>query len=77
MDNELEVINNEALLNTAEVISEPSFLKTVAPIAGSVVVGIGIGYALCRWVISPLIAKKKAKKTEQKAEEVEEPKTEE
>ena len=77
MDNELEVINNEAVLNTAEVITEPSVLKTVAPIAGGVVIGIGIGYALCRWVISPLIAKNKTKKDEKKAAEAEEPKTEE
>ena len=71
MDNELEVVNNEALLNSAEVIEAPSVLKTIAPIAGGVVIGVGLGYVLCRFVITPLLAKKKAKN------EAEEVKTEE
>lgn len=65
MDNELEVMNNEAV----EVIGEPSVLSTIAPIAGGMVIGIGLGFALCKWVINPLIEKKKAKKAAEKAEE--------
>ena len=66
MDNELEVVNNDAVINSVEAVAKPSVLKTAGPIAGGVLLGIGAGYALCRWVITPLLEKKKAKKAEEK-----------
>ena len=66
---ELSVVGNEAM-EAAEVIKTPSVLKTIGPIAGGVVVGVGLGFALCKWVINPIIDKHRAKKAKEvKAEE--------
>ena len=71
MDNELEIVTEVA--NEAEaVVEKPDMLKTAAPIAGAFVVGGIVGWALTKWVITPMLAKRKAKKEAEAAEKAEE-----
>ena len=70
MDNELEVMNNDLTM-----VTKPSAFETALPIAGAAIASFGLGWALCHFVIDPLIAKNKAKKEEAKTEvKAEEPK---
>lgn len=76
MDNELEIVGNDAIATEA-MVCKPSALATYGPIAGGVVAGIAIGALLYRFVATPLIAKYKAKKEVEKIEVNDEPKSEE
>lgn len=72
MDEKLEVMNTEGLAETSFVDG----LKKVAPFAGGVAIGVVGGILISRFVVTPLIAKVKAKKTAQ-AVPAEAPKAEE
>lgn len=81
MDNELEIVPNEVITNAAEVMPVKSTtVNQYLPIAAGVGAGLVAGYLLCRFVVTPLLAKMKDKKAAEKAKSVageSEPKAEE
>ena len=69
MDNELEIVTEVTDEVATKVAEKPSLLKTVGPIAGAFALGGLAGWAFTKWVISPILAKKAAKKSEEAAED--------
>ena len=78
MDNELEIVPNEVITNTAEAMPTNSNASQYLPIALGVGAGLVAGVLLCKFAIDPLLSKLKERKAAKKAEAAkEEPKTEE
>lgn len=76
MDEKLEVMNTEGLTEVSAMDSFKAAVGKAAPFVGGVAVGAIGGYLISRFVVKPIIAKVKAKKTAQ-AVPAEAPKAEE
>lgn len=80
MDNNFEMVPNEVVTNTEVMPVKVNAVSQYIPVVAGVGAGIIAGYLLCKFVVTPLLAKRKDKITAKKAKGVtgdEKPKAEE
>ena len=78
MDNELEIVSNNANTIPTEVMAKaPTPVKTVLPVVGGAAAVFTAGMLFMRFVVEPVVRKVKANKAAKKAQEAAEAKPEE
>jgi len=70
MDNEIGMVPNEVIANTEVMPAKTNTVSQYLPIAAGVGAGILAGYLLCKFVVTPLLAKRKDKLAAKKAKDV-------
>ena len=69
MDNEIGMVPNEVITNTEVMPAKTNTVGQYLPIAAGVGAGILAGYLLCKFVVTPLLAKHKDKLAAKKAKD--------